>query len=284
MVRSKQKFYGFVKILVTLVLAFLLLACGIDSSNSGDNSSSAPESLTNAGDVSDSTASAVPVDVVMKGSVGDGPVVGATVSIYSSNGELLGSIESNAKATYKMKVNARGNDYPLLLKVTGGTDLVTGTAPDFQLLSVAESPSVKSVNINPFSTLMVKMAQFMAGGINAANVGMARAIVLGNYAFGLDPVVIDDPITRQITDSNVAGMVKASEVLGETVRRTRDALVTAGASVSGDAVVAAIAADLSDGVLDGAGESYRRDAVVTGRYRWLSNLLRSDGWELPEQC
>ena len=37
------------------------------------------------------------------------------------------------------------------------------------------------------------------------------------------------------------------------VRRTRDALLTAGTVVSGDAVMAAIAADLTDGVLDGSG-------------------------------
>ena len=225
---------------VSIVLISQLLGC-----NTGDNSNSG-----SAG--GNLTADAV-VDVDINGSVGDGPIVGATVEIYNHSGKLLSSVMSDVAASYAFNIKAKGHDYPLLLKVSGGTDLVTGNVPDFELLSVAMSPSERSVNINPFSTLVVKMAQSMAGGVDAANVSASKAIVTGSFAFGLDPSVVSDPITSQISESNVANIVKASEALGEMVRRTRDALLTAGTVVSGDAVMAAIAADLTDGVLDGSG-------------------------------
>ena len=131
----------------------------------------------------------------INGSVGDGPIVGATVEIYNHSGKLLSSVMSDVAASYAFNIKAKGHDYPLLLKVSGGTDLVTGNVPDFQLLSVAMSPSERSVNINPFSTLVVKMAQSMSGGVDAANVSASKAIVTGSFAFGLDPSVVSDPIT-----------------------------------------------------------------------------------------
>ena len=226
---------------VSLVLISQLLGCNTGDSNSG-------------GSTGGNLTSDAVVNVDLNGSVGDGPIIGATIDVYNDRGKMLSSVMSDVAAAYEINIKAKGHDYPLLLKVSGGTDLVTGDAPDFQLLSVALNPSEKSININPFSTLVVKMAQSM-GGVDAANVSAAKTIVTDSFAFGLDPSIVSDPITAQITESNVANIVKASEVMGEMVRRTRDALLTAGTTVSGDAVIAAIAADLVDGVLDGSGAS-----------------------------
>jgi len=268
----QQLNYRFLRIVVSVVLISQLLGCG-----GGDNSSggSAGGNLT---------ADAI-VDVDINGSVGDGPIVGATVEIYNHNGKLLGSVMSDVAASYAFNIKTKGHDYPLLLKVSGGTDLVTGNVPDFELLSVAMSPSERSVNINPFSTLVVKMAQSMSGGVDAANVSASKAIVTGSFAFGLDPSVVSDPVTSAISESNVANIVKASEALGEMVRRTRDVLLTTGTVVSGDAVMAAIAADLTDGVLNGAGARGVNPAisasakVVTSQVlvEALSNSLRVGG-------
>ena len=266
-----------VKFLLPIILVGQLVACGGGGGGGSGGGTTDSSSGTSSADIATSAS--------LSGSVGDGPIVGATVSIYSTRGNLLSSATSDASAAYQLNIKARGYDYPLLLKVTGGTDLVTGDAPDFQLLSVAVSPSVKSVNLNPFSTLIVKMAQTMAGGLNATNVSAANAIVTGSFAFGLDPSVVGDPVTTQITEANAANIVKASEVLGEMVRRTRDALLAAGTVVSGDAVMAAIAADLTDGVLDGAGARGVRPAisatakVVSGQVlvEALSNNLKVGG-------
>ena len=272
MLFHQQLNYRLLRMVVSVVLISQLLGCG-----GGDNSSggSAGGNLT---------ADAV-VDVDINGSVGDGPIVGATVEIYNHNGKLLSSVMSDVAASYAFNIKAKGHDYPLLLKVSGGTDLVTGNVPDFQLISVAMSPSERSVNINPFSTLVVKMAQSMSGGVDAANVSASKAIVTGSFAFGLDPSVVSDPVTSTISESNVANIVKASEALGEMVRRTRDALLTAGTVVSGDAVMAAIAADLTDGVLDGSGAGGVNPTisasakVVTAQVlvEALSNSLRVGG-------
>ncbi len=56
-------------------------------------------------------------------------------------------------------------------------------------------------------------------------------------------------------------MVKSSEALGEMIRRTRDQLTTAGTVISGDAVMQAIAADMTDGYLDGVGIAGTDSAV-----------------------
>ncbi|MGW8228053.1 MAG: galactose-binding domain-containing protein [Gammaproteobacteria bacterium] len=247
MLLHQQSPYRYFRMVVPIVLMSQLLACNVDTGNGGSAGGNlAPDAV---------------VDVNLNGSVGDGPIVGATVEIYSDRGYQISNVMSDVSAAYELNVKAKGYDYPLLLQVTDGTDLVTGNVPDFPLLSVAMSPSEKSVNINPFSTLVVEIAQFMAGGINAANVSAAKAIVTRSFAFGLDPSVVSDPITTQITESNAANIVKASEALGEMVRRTRDSLLAAGALVSGDAVMSAIAADLTDGVLDGAGTSGVRPTI-----------------------
>ncbi|MGB7933040.1 MAG: discoidin domain-containing protein [Gammaproteobacteria bacterium] len=266
-----QSYYRFSRMVVSLVLISQLLGCNMHDNNNGG---SAGGNLT-----SDAV-----VNVDLNGSVGDGPIIGATIKVYSDGGKMLSSVMSDVAAAYRLNIKAKGRDYPLLLKVSGGTDLVTGNVPDFQLLSVALHPSEKSININPFSTLVVKMAQSM-GGVNAANVSAAKTIVTDSFAFGLDPSVVSDPITAQITESNVANIVKASEVLGEMVRRTRDALLTAGTVVSGDAVIAAIATDLVDGVLDGSGANGVQPTisavakVVSGQVlvEALSNNLKVGG-------
>jgi len=248
-----------IKLLVTVFVVLQLVACGGGGGGSGDAGNS--NDAVSAAGGSSSDAAAVPVEeassvvktVRVKGSIGDGPVTGAKVTIYNNNGQQIGTVVSDNTAYFNSTVKARGNDYPLLLKVNGGYDLVTGMTPDFQMYSVMLHPSIKEVNINPFATLIVKIAQFMPGGLNADNVDSAMTYVTGKLGFGLDPNVIADPIATPITDSNVANIIKASEALGETVRRTRDALAAAGKSVSGDDVIGAIAADMADGILDGKG-------------------------------
>jgi hypothetical protein len=60
-------------------------------------------------------------------------------------------------------------------------------------------------------------------------------------------------MTTEVTASNIAALVKASEALAETVRRTRDALMVVGLVTSAGQVLDAIAADMVDSVVDGRG-------------------------------
>jgi hypothetical protein len=232
---------GLAKVLLTMFIALQLAACvDDDDSTTGALSESSDTAL-------------VASDVVVSGSVGDGPVIGATIIVYSNTGTEIGTMTSDNSASFQQIFKVKGKDYPLILEVNGGFDLVTGSEPDFQMLSVMMNPSEKQVNINPFSTLIVKIAQSLPGGINQNNVSLASSFVTEKLGFGLDLNLVPDPINSIITESNVANLVKASEVCGEMVRRTRDRISETGTSLSGDDVVDAIAADMTDGFLDGVG-------------------------------
>jgi hypothetical protein len=131
----------------------------------------------------------------------------------------------------------------------------------------------QTANLNPYSTLIVLAAQH-AGGINEENIAKATEAVVSRYGFGLDPALMPDPMRTPMDESNVHLIVKASETMGEMIRRTRDALMAVNFEVEGvdgklrvidgDGVVKALAADLVDGWVDGRGaEGYdRRIAAV----------------------
>ena len=205
-----------------------------------------------------------PVSMVLSGSVGDGPIVGATITLEDANGSVQEIAGSDDAATYQADLQLREGQYPLIIKAEGGTDLVTNTSPDFTLYSVVlnSSSQERISNINPHSTLITKTAQNLAGGITTENLSSAQEVVLHIFGFGLNPQFVFDPIESEITADNAANISKSSEILGEMIRRTRNILNTTGANVSGDDVVDAIAADLIDGKLDGLGGEHASKVVA----------------------
>ena len=225
------------------------------------------------------------VSSVVSGSVGDGPVTGATVEIYNASGNLVSSETSDNTASFKSSLRLNRNNYPLILRVSDGIDLVTGDAPDFELVSVVMKSSNTTANINPFSTLIVKMAESMPGGVSNDNIAFSKSVVMDKFSFGLDPSVIDDPVTKRISSKNIAQIVKASEALGEMIRRTRDQITASGRPVSGDDIVNAIAADMADGFLDGMGATGSDSTiaavanVITGQVlvEAMTNTLKVNG-------
>ena len=273
---NKQTISSFLKTILYVWVAFQIVACGGGSGGSG----------VAAGDAGGGVAAATLADdIQIAGSVGDGPVTGATVEVWNVRGEMIGSMRSDNTASFRSRIRVRRSSYPLLLKVRGGTDLVSGRAPDFQMLSVMRNRYTRQVNINPFSTLIVKIAQSLPGGLNRDNIRTASGFVMQTSAFGLDAAVISDTISSRLTDDNVANLMKASEAMGEMVRRTRDRMRAAGLQVSGNGVMDALAADMKDGRLDGrgaAGTNSRLTAVakvVSGQVmvEALSNNLKVDG-------
>ena len=260
------------KVLLMVILAVHLVACGGGGGGSG-------------GDVGSSGTAEIARAVIIRGSVGDGPVTGATITVYAENGDELGTMTSDNTASFRSSIKAKGRDYPLLIKATGGFDLVTGTKPAFEMLSVMLRPSDKQQNINPFTTLIVKTAQYLPGGLNANNVIKATATVMNKLGFGLDPNLVPDPITTTIDTSNAANIIKASEVLAEMIRRTSNTLSAAGTQVTCDGVMTALAADLTDGFLDGRGARAANArvaavaAVVSSQVlvEALRNVLKVDG-------
>ena len=189
------------------------------------------------------------------GSVGDGPITGATLRVRNKDGQLLEEAQSTWTADYSVTVKTRGNQYPLSIEAFGGNDIVSQRAPDFALYSAVMSPRNNTVsNLNPYGTLIFGAAQ-KSGGISSSTMSAATGNVMNRYGFGLDKNIISDPITTQIDENNIHVIIKTSETLGEMIRRTRDALYAAGGNLDGDGIMAALSADLSDGWINGKGAS-----------------------------
>ncbi len=211
-----------------------------------------------------------PVDNRVSGSVGDGPIVDSTLRAFRSDGVQIAEFTGGTDASYIVTLRAKGRYYPLTITSVGGIDLVTNLAPDFGLVSAVLSPKQKSVaNINPFSTFAVELAKELPGSLTVDNIENAQAIVSHALNSGLGSLAQSGPMTTRIDENNIAEIVKASETLAEAVRRTRDLLNVAGYTTGADAVIAALASDLVDEVIDGRGGSAtdaRTAAVMTIAY------------------
>ena len=231
---------------VLLTAALTLATMGCSSSGEGDYDSAW------VGDIKK--------DINVSGSVGDGPAVNSTVTIRKKNGEELASFKSDASASYDVSLSVSERHFPLVVDATGGTDLVTNMAPDFVLRSaVLSARDSVTANINPFSTVAYELAKDLNGGVTSQNLLAAEDIVATSMNSGLTTLVSSGPLQTPIDGSNVSEMVKASEVLAEIIRRTRDALNGGGQSVTADDVIESLGADLIDGVIEGNGGA-RADA------------------------
>lgn len=202
----------------------------------------------------------------LTGSVGDGPIAGASMRVLSSDGTTLAEFLSDPTAGYDVTVRTKGKHYPLTIEARGGTDLVTQLEPDFALLGAVTEPSKRSVaNLNPFSTIAVELARQLDGGLGKETLDTAEQHVVTELNSGLSTLAQTGTLRTEIGSHNVAEIVKAAETLGELIRRVRDARQTFSPAFAGDMVVKALASDLIDGRLDGRGGAQvdRRAAALT---------------------
>jgi hypothetical protein len=189
--------------------------------------------------------------ITIGGSVMDGPVAGASIVVKDANNKVVATTTSDAQARYRVQVPVDAA-YPLTVMAAEGTDMVTGKSPAFSLVTTVIDPNETTAHINPFSTLIVKTAQFMPGGLTQSNVETANEDVLRVFNAGLDTDLVSNPIATPLDAANAATFVKASEVLAEIIRRNYSK--TADVSPYDiNLVVDSLAADLVDGTLDGLG-------------------------------
>jgi len=186
------------------------------------------------------------------GSVGDGPIINATITVKDANGRVVLTTTGNAQANYSLSVPA-DTPFPLEIIATGGTDIVSNETPEFALVAVVIDSGDQTANLNPFSTFVVKIAQALPDGLTVANIDKAKAYVLSQLNFGFDDTRIADPISTPIDTNNVANMVKSSEALAEMIRRAHSEMKAEGSSLTQDEVIEYLARDLSDGKIDGLG-------------------------------
>lgn len=255
-----KKIIFLINFVFIISIHFLLFGC-ISTDDIADKSSFDPEeeSTTN----TETSTESEGISYAHSGSVGDGPIIGAKLQFVGQDGSLVSEISSGDNAQYSIDIPEQAV-YPILIISSGGTDLVTQAPPTFSLQSVLVSPTEETANINPFTTLIVKTAMEMPGGLTEQNLLLARKHVLDQLNFGLDESQISDPIMSPIAENNVAILVKASEAISEMIKRTHATLANSGFTLSQDEIINALSSDLTDGLIDGIGsdQSNPRVAVV----------------------
>jgi trimeric autotransporter adhesin len=189
--------------------------------------------------------------LIIAGSIGDGPVTGAAVTVLDSRGQSVVAGVSNNSAGYEITVPA-GTAFPITVTASGGTDLVSGVAPDFDLKAVLLDPAINRVNVSPFSSLALAVAR-CTNKVNGSGLSNAWSILSTRLSMGLDPARVPNPTNGVIDASNVADIVLANEALGEALRRTQVALAATSAAADAATIVERLGCDLGDGVIDGAG-------------------------------
>ena len=193
--------------------------------------------------------------MVLSGSVGDGPIVGADIRVFDAGGELVLEGMSDSRAGYSLEI-PDGIALPLTVTASGGTDLVTGRPADFELRALAFDSGPVNVNISPYTTLASLgvscrpsvNAEFLRDSLTDTWAGIDAAL-----NFGWDRDLQNDPLRDAVDARNVAMALLSNEALGELFRRTAAALSNSGTPVSADEVIHTVACDLADGRFDGAG-------------------------------
>ncbi len=238
-----------------LVFVFVVLFLGACSDSGGDNTADEPVA----------PAPVVPAPVATESQSGiaiDGPLSGATVVILEADGDQIGTAttESTGRFNLEVPVNAL---YPLTVRITGGTDIVTNSAATIQLAGIVEAEDTPMV-VTLFSTLAVRHAECTArraGGNQAAERNARNGVTNSSVAalldsllsFGLNTTVRSQLLSRIPTNATqAASMLLSSEQFAETLRRTSQALASTPDARTPDQVLTSLACDLDNGTVDGA--------------------------------
>lgn len=197
--------------------------------------------------------------LVLSGSVGDGPIVGADLLVEDAKGEPVWEGTSDSSASYQVEI-PDGTYLPVTVRVSGGTDLVTGRPADFELIGAAFESGPVTLNASPYTTLAVKTARCV-GELTPENLTWAWQRIHDTLNLGWDASQISDPMAEPVGEQNVGTLLLSNEALGEVIRRTSAAFAATATPLDNDQVMGQLACDLADGTLDGDGDGV--DARVT---------------------
>lgn len=189
--------------------------------------------------------------MTVTGDVGVSGVINSFIFVTTAKGATAWSGASSTNADYAATMSLMSSDFPLTSRSFGGSDLVSGFSPDFDMRSTVLNSGTTVGNINPLSTIITATAGYQGRGINGSSLAVANQVILRQLNFGFDTARISDPITSPILNSNVATIFRSNEALAEMIRRTSRALLLAGFSLSANQVIAHLSGDLTDGVIDG---------------------------------
>lgn len=203
----------------------------------------------------------------VSGTVGN---VGAALTATDATGATVAQTQSEATSRYEVEIPS-GAAQPITIRAQGGTDLVTGTSTDFDLVGVTFTSTAQTINLSPLTTLATRIAE-CTGSVTKSSIETSWSIIDQKLGMGLRPTL--NPMNEPVGSGNAAELVLANAALQEMVRRTASAMAAAGATLSGDDILKQVACDLqADAVLNGVGQGVDPRAIATFRAAEAAVLL-----------
>ena len=153
----------------------------------------------------------------LSGRVFDGPVVGADIRVFDANGILIAQGTSDQSASYSIEL-PENTPLPISITASGGTDLVTNRAADFEMTTLVARSGDQTANLSPISTLVAKAAK-CANNETEGHLNALWSSVEENLDIGLDPTQSYHPLRSTIDPSNAATATLSNEASAEWIRR-----------------------------------------------------------------
>ena len=169
------------------------------------------------------------------------------------SGSIVSNARSNRLGNFMIELPLDNAFFPIAMRAVGKQSLLSFRSPDFTPRSYALTPSDSTINLNLFTTFIVKTAQAASEGLTKASLDEAKDIVLKQLSFGVDSEAVPDPISTRLEDENIDKLIAVNEILDEWLRRIYETLMVAGYALSKDRIIESLASDLTDEVIDGVG-------------------------------
>jgi hypothetical protein len=196
----------------------------------------------------------------MTGTAFMGTTSSGTVTAYSvtngTMGPMIGTSTVDATGSFSIPLGAYSGT--VMLQMTGGSfmDPANGTTMTMQSGDVMTScvPAVTAgstttgVQVTPLTSMAQMMAQYMAGGMTAANVGAANTAV-GNYFMAGD-ILMTSPMDPSMMGS-ASGASQAQKNYGMSIAAMSEYAKTIGMTMSSSGMVTSMMKDASDGTMNG---------------------------------
>ncbi len=189
----------------------------------------------------------------VRGNVNFGVTGQVQVIATDRSGSIVSTARSNRLGNFVIEAPLEDASYPLAIRAIGKQGLLSFRSPDYTPRSYALTPSDSTINLNLFTTFIVKTAEAAPERLTQANLDQAKDAVLKQLSFGVDPESVPDPITTPLEDENIDKLIAVNEILDEWLRRIFENLMVAGYAMSKDRIIQSLAGDLTDEVIDGVG-------------------------------
>ena len=217
----------------------------------------------------------------LEGQTGTLSLTDAKLLVIDGEGEGLGATTSDGVAHFEANV-PMDVELPIKVIASGGSDLITGRAAEFDMSALAFSSLDQKLHVSPISTLVGKLLE-CSGDVSAEMLEPAVELFRNRLSMGLDPEI--DALHEALNADNAAALVLANAALMETLRRTEQALAASSSPLSAGDVLAEVACDLgADGQIDAVGGGASARALATFRaaeaavlIEVLSKRLQIDG-------